>query len=208
MRSRILMGLAVVAMVVVVGVLFGLWLSWNAPVERAVEAPVPMAQGRPGEAPVAAVDEQSYLPEPPQPRVDGSRGVPARPVLPNEPVPLVSATEAPEPDTLISTIAPDLGALQAPASQVPTAVTEAPRVIMQQPSSEVATVVAGAGDPADAPGGSGQESWLQSLRTELARCASQGMVSRVICTEQARWKYCNPGNQWGKVSECPGTGNN
>jgi hypothetical protein len=206
MRNRILMGLAVVAMVVLVGVSFGLWLSWNAPVERAAEAPVPVAQGRPGEAPVAAVDQQTYLPEPPQPRVDGSRGVPSRPVRPNDPVPMVSAASEPQPDTLISTIAPDLQALTPPG---PGEAPETPRMIVQQPSSQVATVVAGANGAAEVPRGNpAQEPWVQALRTELARCASQGMVSRVLCNEQARWKYCNTDNRWGRIPECPATGNN
>lgn len=201
MRNRILMGLAFVAMVVVVGVLFGLWLSWNAPVDRAAEAPVPVAQGRPGEAPVAAVDQQVYLPEPPQPRMDGTRGVPSHPVRPNAPIPMVSAATQPQPDTMISTIAPDLQAvhpgspLPAHLSEAPTA--QAPRVIAEPPSQQVATVVAG-----------GQEPWLQSLRAELADCASQNIVSRVICNEKARWKYCNTDNRWGRVAECPATGNN
>lgn len=207
MRNRILMGLAVVAMVVLVGVLFGLWLSWNAPVQRAAEVPVPVAQGRPGEAPVAAVDEQSYLPEPPQPRMDGTRGVPARPVMPAEPVPLVSAAENPQPDTLISTIAPDLETLASPTQPAAGAQAEMPRVIVQQSFPEVATVVAGVEAP-DPRGQAGEESWVQALRAELSRCASQGMVSRVLCNEQARWKYCNPDNRWGSVPEWPATGNN
>ncbi|WP_132979699.1 hypothetical protein [Pigmentiphaga sp. D-2] len=207
MRNRILMGLAFVAMVVVVGVLFGLWLSWNAPVDRAAEAPVPVAQGRPGEAPVAAVDQETYLPEPPQPRVDGSRGVPSRPVQPSAPIPLVSAADQPQPDTLLSTIAPDMQTVN-PGSPLPAhlaeppATAQSPRIIVEPPSQQVATVVAGA----DAAGG--QEPWIQSLRAELARCASQGVVGRVICNEKARWKYCNTDNRWGRIAECPATGNN
>ncbi|MDX3906042.1 MAG: hypothetical protein QHC78_10180 [Pigmentiphaga sp.] len=208
MRKRILMTLAVLAMVVLVGVSFGLWLSWNAPVDRAAEAPDPVAQGRPGEAPVASVDQQVYLPEPPQPRVDGTLGVPSRPVRPNDPIPMVSAADQPQPDTLVSTIAPDLQGLSAPP---PT--PEAPRVV--QPSSQVVTVLAGGNGPGEpprtsepAPAAPGQESWINALRSELARCASQGVVGRGICTEQARWKYCNPGNHWGRVPECPATGNN
>ncbi|GAA0515447.1 hypothetical protein N5K27_13750 [Pigmentiphaga sp. GD03639] len=207
MRNRILMGLAFVAMVVVVGVLFGLWLSWNAPVDRAAEAPVPVAQGRPGEAPVAAVDQETYLPEPPQPRVDGSRGVPSRPVQPSAPIPLVSAADQPQPDTLLSTIAPDMQTVN-PGSPLPAhlaeppAAAQSPRIIVEPPSQQVATVVAGA----DAAGG--QEPWIQSLRAELARCASQGVVGRVICNEKARWKYCNTDNRWGRIAECPATGNN
>jgi len=211
MRNRILMGLAFVAMVVVVGVLFGLWLSWNAPVDRAAEAPVPVAQGRPGEAPVAAVDQQTYLPEPPQPRMDGTRGVPSRPVRPNAPIPMVSAADEPQPDTLLSTIAPDLQEVN-PGSPLPAHLSEvppsqAPRTIVQPSSPQVATVVAGANGEA-AAGAAGQEPWLQSLRAELAGCASQGAVGRVICSEKARWKYCNTDNRWGRVAECPATGNN
>lgn len=45
--------------------------------------------------------------------------------------------------------------------------------------------------------------WQTSLREELAVCGQSSFLSRVICNEKARWKYC-PGH-WGSVAECPGT---
>jgi len=45
--------------------------------------------------------------------------------------------------------------------------------------------------------------WQASLREELAVCEQSSFLSRVMCNEKARWKYC-PGH-WGSIRECPGT---
>lgn len=43
--------------------------------------------------------------------------------------------------------------------------------------------------------------WKQLLFAQLAACASESFVSRVICNEKARWKYCS--GHWGEIDECP-----
>ncbi len=212
MRNRIVFAVAGLAVLAGAGLLLGLWLSWHAPV-KPIEEPVQLsAQGRPGEAPVAAVDASTYLPEPPQPRMDGTRGVPARRVAPQNAIPMVSAADDPQPDTLISTIIPDLEALQEqynPQSSLPAL------PIQQQPLPQVATVTAGGLGQADgsAPANGrvpvlGEEAWIVRLRDDIAQCAAQGVVSRGMCMEQARWKHCGPNAGWGKIPECPQTGNN
>lgn len=220
MRNRIFIALAAVAAVVLTGLLMGVWLSSNAPVERAAEAPEP-SMARPGEAPIAAVDAQAYVPEPPQPRVDGTHGVPARRLAASDAVPMVSAMEETPPDVVVSNVAPDLEELREQHEQegvAPTIVTQ------PSPSSQVVTVDLPGTAQAGVTGGPGgaqlpltQQNdaadpnvagWVRALRADLAQCASQGALSRVFCSEQARWRHCGPNNGWGKAPECPGTGNN
>lgn len=45
--------------------------------------------------------------------------------------------------------------------------------------------------------------WLDSLKTELARCASLGFFDRPDCAWAARKQYCGPNRGWGAVKECP-----
>ena len=45
--------------------------------------------------------------------------------------------------------------------------------------------------------------WLDSLKTELARCASLGFFDRPDCAWAARKQYCGPNQGWGAVKECP-----
>jgi hypothetical protein len=220
MWNRIWIGLGGLAALALIGILLGVWLSWHAPVDPVVEETTPPAQVRPGDAPIAAADAQTFVPEPPQPRLDGSRGVPAQPVPAAPPVPMVSALSQHDPEVSLSTVAPDEDALrqqyQQGTPQSPTLVTSAP--------SQVTTVDApsdGRGAEGRSPDGRGASpsapvaqndtqdaAWVQTLRADIGKCSSQGLVSRVICTEQARWRNCGPNNGWGKIPECPRTGNN
>ncbi|GAA4332882.1 hypothetical protein GCM10023144_23400 [Pigmentiphaga soli] len=228
MRSRIFIALAGLVCVALVGVLLGIWLSWHAPVDRVVEAPSP-TQPLPGEAPVAAVDTQQYLPEPPQPRIDGTRGVPARRVAATQQVPMVSALDNPSPDVTVSTVAPDADALREQYGQgqdqgqpgLPSPLpAPSPRPLQ---SSQVTTVdvappggtaPAGRGispqlaqNGAAAAGASG-DGWMGALRADLERCTAQSAGTRTACADQARWRYCGPNNGWGRTPDCPVTGNN
>jgi hypothetical protein len=46
-------------------------------------------------------------------------------------------------------------------------------------------------------------SWQQSLKQELEQCSKVGFFQRPTCLQSARNKYCAPNNAWGKTSECP-----
>lgn len=46
-------------------------------------------------------------------------------------------------------------------------------------------------------------SWQDSLRAELAQCNSVGFFKRPGCRQTAQTKYCGPNNAWGKIPECP-----
>ena len=229
-RKHIYMALGGLGAVVLAGFLLGLWLSWHAPADIVTAAGAPIPENRPGsaEAPIAQIDASRFVPEPPQPRLDGTRGVPRRPVQPAAPIPMVSALSTPPPDTVLSTQAPDLHKLQEQYEEGKTSI--APPVVVQSvpqaPMAPIATVDATEMSPPVAQGpitpptpmpasaaaassaGSGGEGWMVALRTDLQRCSEQGFVSRAICVEQAKWRHCGPNDGWGKIAECPRTGNN
>ncbi len=46
-------------------------------------------------------------------------------------------------------------------------------------------------------------SWQQSLKQELEQCAKVGFFQRPTCLQTARNKYCAPNNAWGKIADCP-----
>ena len=47
--------------------------------------------------------------------------------------------------------------------------------------------------------------WQQALKKDLEQCAKQGFFQRPSCIQNARNKHCAPNNAWGKVSDCPAT---
>jgi hypothetical protein len=46
-------------------------------------------------------------------------------------------------------------------------------------------------------------SWQQSLKQELEQCAKVGFFQRPTCLQNARNKYCAPNEAWGKTADCP-----
>jgi hypothetical protein len=47
--------------------------------------------------------------------------------------------------------------------------------------------------------------WQQTLKKDLEQCAKQGFFQRPSCIQNARNKHCAPNNAWGKESDCPAT---
>jgi hypothetical protein len=45
--------------------------------------------------------------------------------------------------------------------------------------------------------------WQQSLKQELDQCAKVGFFQRPTCLQNARNKYCAPNDAWGKAADCP-----
>jgi hypothetical protein len=46
-------------------------------------------------------------------------------------------------------------------------------------------------------------SWQQSLKQELEQCGKLGFFQRPTCLQTARNKYCAPNEAWGKAADCP-----
>ncbi len=45
--------------------------------------------------------------------------------------------------------------------------------------------------------------WQQTLKKDLEQCAKQGFFQRPSCIQNARNRHCAPNNAWGKVADCP-----
>lgn len=45
--------------------------------------------------------------------------------------------------------------------------------------------------------------WQQALTKELAQCNNLGFFRRPGCIDAAQTKFCGPNNAWGKVAGCP-----
>jgi hypothetical protein len=46
-------------------------------------------------------------------------------------------------------------------------------------------------------------SWQQSLKQELEQCAKVGFFQRPTCLQNTRNKYCAPNDAWGRTPDCP-----
>jgi len=74
-------------------------------------------------------------------------------------------------------------------SAAPAAVAEAPPV-PERPQVAAA-----------APKAPAVDRWAQ-MNDELSRCTREDFISRVICDQRVRFRYCN--GYWGTVAQCPG----
>ena len=45
--------------------------------------------------------------------------------------------------------------------------------------------------------------WQQSLKQELEQCTKVGFFQRPTCLQNARNKYCAPNDAWGRTPDCP-----
>ena len=161
-----------------------------------------------------------FTPQPPQPRIDGTLGVP-RELAPVEwTITAVTALEVPREENA-SQVGED------GPQELPAAGTDLPRA-----SGDVATVDVTSGRgaasvpaPASATPATGQPGaraanstpqrapaaapvpgvaeWQQALRRDIELCNNLGFFQRPSCVQSARNKSCTPNDGWGKVPECP-----
>ncbi len=205
-----LLAVAALAISVVLGLALASWLSWRAPLS-------PMDSAEADTASLIAPPPAGDLPEPPQPLLDGGRGVPDRAAPTHAPPPLVSvlgvdsaaspsvgndagtlpaAPSATGAGSTVVTVRSEQQAANANKAQANTApATAAPSAVMPSaPASNPAPVAKPTG-----------AAWLDALRADLAACQAEGLFTRVVCQERARWRHCEPAQAWGSVPECPST---
>ncbi|WP_080707661.1 hypothetical protein [Bordetella bronchiseptica] len=199
------------------GIQLGDWLVAHAP----QAAPAPGQEGDASQQPVLDANGRPYVAQPPQPRVDGTLGVPDQPASRDWAVNTVSLFDTTgDPavqisrDSITMDRAREIAAnsdvplpsgnsdittldLQALGGQAPIVPQEAiPASGMQQNPAAVAQVA-----PQTNRAGGGN--WQDALRRELAHCATQGFFERPSCSWAARNKYCAPNRAWGTIAECP-----
>lgn len=143
------------------------------------------------------------LPEPPQPRMDGTLGLVNRdPIVQQADVELVSALQNTASSVSMSTIVVDPAA---PGTADPARILAGLDGGARAPD-EASLVVPGlnamvGGMPPPAPAA---PDWLGQLRTGLAGCGNHARFSPPECEQRLRQQYCTPNNGWGQVPECPG----
>jgi hypothetical protein len=197
------------------GMELGDWLIAHAPESIAQAA---SGNSKSDREVVLDANGKRFTPQPPQPRIDGTLGVP-RELAPTEwTITAVSAL-----DISRESNATQIGDDE--PQELPAGGTGLPN-----PSGDVATVdvtstrgtPAGpasanpaAGQPAARPGNSPQQrtpaapaaagvpEWLQTLRREIEVCNNLGFFQRPACVQNARNKICTPNDAWSKVPECP-----
>jgi hypothetical protein len=206
------------------GIQFGDWLVAHAP--AATRTP---NETDANQEPILDADGRPYTAQPPQPRIDGTLGVPDRPASTNWTVATASLFDTvKDPAVLISrdTISMDqarqiaaatqsalpagpndVSTLDLATQQAQTAQSaqqygqiQASRNVSQQPIIQSVDMPA---PQQQASAGAGQKGWQDSLRRELAQCANTGFFERPTCAWNARNKYCAPNQAWGTIAECP-----
>ena len=172
----------------------GLWL-----VDQAPESIASASSSAEDRTQVLDADGKPLAPQPPQPRIDGTLGVPKEMEPVEWTITPVIASRA------------DANSFNKDGEE-----NEEGEENSEQRDSEnnqdtdgVRTVDVRTSDtggstvrPASPPANLGA-TWQESLKKELAQCNSVGFFKRPGCIQSAQAKYCGPNNAWGKISDCP-----
>jgi len=177
----------------------GLWLVEQAPESISSSTTATEARGQ-----VLDADGKPLAPQPPQPRIDGTLGVP-REMAPVEwTIEAVIASRADansykkegeedEDDGEESQEDSD-------ARRDRTSDPDSVRAVDVSPPASSSSTTRPATTPAPL------FTWRDELKKELTKCSSVGFFRRPGCIDAAQTKYCGPNNAWGKVAECPDRG--
>ena len=131
------------------------------------------------------------------------------------PLPVVPLVAAPEPVAPAATVR-QVDAVQPPKPSPKTSTgqdarREAPasRPAISKPRPEPAPAVPPPAAqvtlpaPDERPARRSEPEWYVGLKEELGRCSGKdNFISRIVCEQKAKLRFCTPGNQWGKVPEC------
>ena len=201
------------------GIELGDWLIEHAP-ESIAQA---SANAKSDRDVVLDANGKPFRAQPPQPRIDGTLGVPremapvewtiaAVTAMQIEPEANATQVGTDEPQELptagvgLSTAANDISTVDVSGARstasIPAPVTAPPASGKPPAPAPVAPrdrapPSAAAAAAANIPG------WQQSLRREIEICNNLGFFQRPTCVQNARNKICTPNDGWGKVPECP-----
>jgi hypothetical protein len=177
-RFRLILLLALFpAAAVVGGIVLGQFLAMRAPVDQAAAAAV--AANGPVDISSLPLANGTGVPEPPQPRMDGSRGVPPRVTAGSKPIPTVSASGTSAP--------PGTGVMPVPGTGVNPSSPPVVAGIVADPSLNISTApyVPGSTPSPGTPGGpptqpsSGVSGWMPQADLGPAPRQSSG-YSQVV----------------------------
>lgn len=167
----------------------GLWLVEQAPESIATAFKQSNETGE-----VLDADGKPLAPQPPQPRIDGTLGVPKE----MEPV---EWTIAP----VIASRA-DANAYKKDGEDGDASENEEDKETSSDSVRTVDVRASGADSATTRPNTTPPiltVSWQDFLKKELSRCNSVSFFRRPGCIDSAQSKYCGPNNAWGKIAECP-----
>lgn len=203
------------------GLQLGDWLVAHAP----AASETPGQENGASEQTVLDANGRPYVAQPPQPRIDGTLGVPEQPAAREWAVNTVSLFDSnADPSVQISrdSISMDRARQLAAESDVPlpSGPSDVSMLDLQQalppgippppapPPIEQQGGVTRVNPPvalntprSPAPGA--PANWQQQLRSELEHCATLGFFERPSCSWNARNKYCAPNRAWGTSADCP-----
>jgi hypothetical protein len=196
------------------GIQLGDWLVAHAPTAAAVPNQTALASQ---EATLDA-NGRPFVAQPPQPRLDGSLGVPDKPEGSSWAIPTVSLFDTPlDPSVKISRDNVTLEearqiAAASNATPLPPGTSDIATLDLQgfaptaPPPNQGGYAVANNNatpSSSSASGSARSANWQDELKRELAQCANTGFFQRPTCSWNARNKYCEPNRAWGQVSDCP-----
>ncbi len=204
------------------GMQLGEWL-----VARAPESIASASGTKESKDQVLDANGKPFTPQPPQPRTDGTLGVPrARtPVEWNIAPTLASVSDVGTTEMAVDAEGnyekldhelaaggaalaqgqSDVATLDIAASTPPAKIAPAvssPRAGSSPSPSEGIIRPSINTDPTKAPVITAY-SWQQNLKKEMDQCSSLGFFQRPTCIQNARNKFCAPNNAWGKIADCP-----
>ncbi len=178
--------------------MLGEWLVESAPsvVSRSTTA------GAKDPEPVLDADGKPFAPQPPQPLVDGTLGVPRAMAETEWKISETSVVDVQDGafrqlDTVSGLPAgpADIGTVDISNATAPPPPAGASAIPSPPPGKPAAKPP----QPSRPP----SSDWLQSLRKEMSQCESLGFFQRPSCIQNARNRFCTPNNAWGKIPECP-----
>lgn len=190
------------------GIQLGDWLVAHAP----IAAPAPGQDDDASQQPVLDANGKPYLAQPPQPRIDGTLGVPDKQVDQTWQVNTLSLFETvSDPSVMLSRsrismeearqIAAAAGTVIPPDASDVTTLDLPAMGASATPAPQTARNTVNQGQMQVAPAQDGN--WQDALRRDLAHCSKLGFFERPSCSWNARNKYCEPNQAWGSIAECP-----
>jgi hypothetical protein len=206
------------------GIQLGEWLVSRAPESIASASSTKETKGQ-----VLDASGKPFTPQPPQPRVDGTLGIPRTsakvewtiiPIIASFadaeslPIPVDSEGNYERRDSELAAGGRELSQGQSdvatldiatnPGRSLPSVTTPSPARSASTTSNSVleGVRISENADPTKAPVVT-VYSWVQSLKKEIEQCASLGFFQRPTCVQNARNKYCGPNNGWGNTADCP-----
>ena len=177
----------------------GLWLVEQAPESISSSTTAAQARGQ-----VLDADGKPSAPQPPQPRIDGTLGVP------REMAPVEWAIEAVIASRADANSYKKEGDEDEDEGDESEKDNDERRDRDRDPDGvrtvDVRAPTSGASSTRPVTTPAPPSSWRDALKKELTQCNSVGFFRRPGCIDAAQTKYCGPNKAWGKVAECPDRG--